>query len=182
MKYTLETDKLILVPFDMPDLDLLHFTFTDPFVRKYLWDNEIISLQQTKEIMSANIAFFDARHWGLWKVLVKNTNTYVGFAGLWYFFDENQPQLLFGLLPAHTKKGYATEAAKAVTAYAFQQLQFPYLTASCDTPNDASKKVCGRLNMIKIEEKQVDGKLITFYRINSHAENLQLPSSTVTQL
>ncbi|WP_394336181.1 hypothetical protein [Adhaeribacter arboris] len=38
----------------------------------------------------------------------------MGFAGLWFFFEEDQPHLLYGLLPEYTKSGLATEAARAV--------------------------------------------------------------------
>jgi len=58
---------------------------------------------------------------------LKNENTYAGFAGLWSFFGEDQPQLLYALAPNEIKKGYAAEASKAVINYAFNKLKFKYL-------------------------------------------------------
>ena len=164
MKHALETERLKLIPFVAKDLDLLHQTFTNPFVREYLWDNETISLEQTREVLLTNERQFEINSWGLWKVKVKRDNAYAGFAGLWFFFRESQPQLLYGLLPDKTGLGYATEAAKAVINYAFNKLKFSCLLASFDTPHLASRKVCEKLNMKEVEEKIMNGRLTTFYQ------------------
>lgn len=86
--------------------------------------------------------------------MIKSNGAYAGFVGLWMFFDEKQPQLLYGLLPDKTGLGYATEASRAIIHYAFNELKFNYFIASCDTPHTASRKVCERLNMTMIEEKE----------------------------
>ena len=168
-KPLLQTTRLTLLPFEPADLNLLHQTFTDPFVRRYLLDDEIITIERSSEFMSINQTTFREKGWGLWKVLIKAEGKYAGFAGLWTFFDEDQPQLLYGLLKDHTAKGYAVEAAKAVMDYAFTTLNFAYLVAACHTPNTASLKVCERLNFTKLEEKETNGRQTTFFRIESFA-------------
>ena len=40
-----------------------------------------------------------------------DTDITIGMVGLWEFFDEPQPQLLYALLPEHTGKGIADEAS-----------------------------------------------------------------------
>ncbi len=166
MKPTLTTSRLTLIPFEKEDLAVLHLTFTNPFGRKFLWDDEIIPLETTKDILTKSETYFQQHHWGLWKILLTAQQRYAGFAGLWYFFDESQPQLLYGVLPDQTNQGLATEASEAVIQYAFEQLGFSYLTASCDTPHTDSKKVCERLGMKLVEEKNINGKSTTFYRID----------------
>ncbi|ELR69501.1 hypothetical protein C900_05033 [Fulvivirga imtechensis AK7] len=168
MKPTLETKRLKLIPFELNDLEMLHETFTDSFVRRYLWDNEIIGIEQTREILTTNEELFESNHWGLWKIIVKENNTFAGFAGLWVFFGEDQPQLLYGLRPEMTGKGYATEASSSVIDYAFNRLEFNYLIAACDAPHYTSRKVCERLQMKLVEEREVNGKMTTFYRIDDH--------------
>ena len=98
---------------------------------------------------------------------MKKEKIYAGFAGLWRFFGEEQPQVLYALLPNEIKKGYAAEASKAVINYAFNELNFKYITAACDTPNVASKKVCERLGMKEIEEKDINGKKTTFFKLDT---------------
>ena len=41
---TLETERLILRPWSLDDIDALHQIWTDPQVRRYLWDDEVIPL------------------------------------------------------------------------------------------------------------------------------------------
>lgn len=166
MRTNIETERLKLCPFESTDLDLLHKTFTDPFVRKYLWDDEIITVEQTQEILLANEQKYNNNKWGLWKVMHKNDNSYVGFAGLWIFFDEAQPQLLYGVLPGKSKAGYATEASRAMIDYAFEMLKFDYLIASCDTLHIDSRKVCERLGMKHIKDEDMNGKMTSFYHID----------------
>ncbi len=161
----LETNRILLKPFVQEDLELLHDTFTNPFVRKHLWDNEIISIEQTNEILEKNRETFDKENCGLWKIITKDHNAYVGFAGLWRFFHEDQPQLLFGLMPTATRLGYATEASLAIISYAFKHLKLEYLIASFDSINKSSERVCQRINMKKVDERVINGKATTFYRI-----------------
>ena len=164
-KPVLATARLELIPFEMKDLELLHNTFTDPFVRKYLWDNETISHEQSRDILEISEEFFQNESWGLWKIIIKDKREYAGFVGLWKFFEEQQPQLLFGLLPENTGMGYATESSKAIVDYAFSNLHFKHLIASFDKPNTASEKVCQRLGMIKKEEKEINEKPTVFYTL-----------------
>jgi ribosomal-protein-alanine N-acetyltransferase len=165
MQFRLKTDRLTLIPVKPDDFDLLHNAFTEPFIRKYLWDDEIISHEQTLEILRTSNASFNTHGWGLWKIIICESDVFAGFAGLWIFFDEQQPQLLFGLMPAFTGFGFATEASRAIVDYAFSTLNFSHLVASFDAPNNASKKVCERLGMKKSNEKVINNKMTTFYRV-----------------
>jgi ribosomal-protein-alanine N-acetyltransferase len=90
--------------------------------------------------------------------------------GLWEFFDEPRPQLLYALLPDYLGKGIAAEASREIIRYSFDTLGFNYLCASCDTPNEASHKVAERLGMVKTREETINGKPITFYRIENNSD------------
>jgi ribosomal-protein-alanine N-acetyltransferase len=59
-------------------------------------------------------------------------------AMFWYVFD-----------PAHHGQGYATEAARALLAYAFEELRLHRMWADVDPRNPASLRVCERLGLRK---------------------------------
>ncbi|WP_250124665.1 GNAT family N-acetyltransferase [Chroococcidiopsis sp. CCMEE 29] len=147
------------------EVSTLHMILTDPYVRKYLCDDKIFSLQQVEEMLKQSRKYFEEESFGLWFIKINSESEAIGFVGLWYFFDEEQPQLIYALLPKALKKGYATEAATKILEYGFDELGYEYLVASCDPPNLESQKVAARLGMRKTEEKIVNGNPILFFRL-----------------
>jgi ribosomal-protein-alanine N-acetyltransferase len=64
----LHTPRSPLIPFDRNDAPLFHAINTDPFVRKYLWDDEVISLRKAEEMIETNHRNFREQGFGLWKI------------------------------------------------------------------------------------------------------------------
>jgi [ribosomal protein S5]-alanine N-acetyltransferase len=160
-----ETQRLILKPILESELSTLHMIFVDSYVRKYLCDDKIFSLPQVKEMLQESKKNFEEERFGLWFIKIKDESEVIGFVGLWYFFDEEQPQLIYALLPKAHKKGYATEAAARILAYCFDELSYEYLVASCDRPNLESQKVAERLGMRRVEERIVNEHPIVFFKL-----------------
>ncbi|NND66674.1 MAG: GNAT family N-acetyltransferase [Halioglobus sp.] len=160
----LQTERLRLLPMTRGDLDFFHATNNDPFVRRYLWDDEPVPLHVSSDVLSGVEAAFGDAGWGLWKLL-DNEGASLGYAGLWTFFDEPQPQLLYAILESFTGRGYATEAAMQVVDHTFRTLSFDYLDASMDVGNASSSKVCERLGFELHDEREMDGKPTRFYRM-----------------
>jgi len=162
----LKTQRLVLKQILDSDLNTLHRIFTDSYVRRYLCDGEIWSLQQVQEMLAENQKLFSEKKFGLWSIETNTEQEVIGVVGLWYFFEEEQPQLVYALLPTATKKGYATEAATKIIEYCFDELGFEYVVASCDRPNIESQKVAERLGMKQVEERIMNGNPILFFRID----------------
>ena len=166
----LSTERLDLRPLELDDTLLFHRINTDPFVRQYLWDDELISEETARSIIEQNIQHFEQDRFGLWKIYLKDSQTLIGYTGLWHFFQEPQPQLIYALLETYCSRGLATEAARAILTYAFSELSFKYLIAATDKPHLASQKVAHRLGMRLVEEKVKDGKSTLFFRIDKHVD------------
>ncbi|MCU0546019.1 MAG: GNAT family N-acetyltransferase, partial [Oscillatoriaceae cyanobacterium Prado104] len=60
----------------------------------------------------------------------------------------------------------STEAATRIIEYAFEELGFEYLIASCDRPNIESQKVAERLGMQQVEERTIDDNPTVFFRLD----------------
>jgi ribosomal-protein-alanine N-acetyltransferase len=165
MSLILDTQRLQLKPILANELNTLHSILIDPYVRKYLCDDQVFSLQQTEEMLLQSQKLFEEQRFGLWFIETNNEQEIIGFVGLWYFFNESQPQLAYALLPKATKKGYATEAATKILDYCFNELGYQYLVASSDKPNLESHRVAQRLGMRKVEERIINGNPILFFRI-----------------
>jgi [ribosomal protein S5]-alanine N-acetyltransferase len=163
----LETHRLTLQPFSDDNFGFIYEMFTNEFVRTYLFDNNILDREHVKGFIQTSNKTFATIGYGLWLLRLRNTNAIIGFAGLWQFFNEDQPQLLYALLPKYTGRGFAAEASIAIVKYCFGKLGFVYLDASCDNPNIPSHKTALRIGMEKLKEDVIDGKALTFYRIEN---------------
>ncbi len=162
----LQTDRLNLAPLTLEDVTLFHAMNTDAFVRKYLWDDEVIDPEESESMLERNEELFNESNYGLWKIVLKESGDVIGYAGLWFFFNEPLPQLVYALKEEFTGQGYATEASREVMAYAFNTLKFPFLLAAMDKPNSASHKVAQRLRMRHVETSRQNERLTVFYRID----------------
>lgn len=67
------------------------------------------------------------------------------------------------LIPEHNGKGYATEAAKAIIAFAADQVGATYLVAVADPDNVPSQRVMQRLGMtFKAIEEHYDVPCVVY--------------------
>lgn len=162
----LHTPRSTLIPFDRDDAPLFHAINTDPFVRKYLWDDEVISLRKAEEMIETNHRNFREQGFGLWKIVHPVYHEVVGYTGLWPFYEAPQPQLVYAITEAFSGQGLALECASRVKAYAFQELNFPYLIAAMDKQHVASRVVARRLGMQLAEVREENGKPTCFFRVN----------------
>ena len=69
----LETARLRLRPCTVNDLDALLQLWTDLDVRRYLFDDRIISREQAETMIQNSLASFSTQGVGLWVVIVKDS-------------------------------------------------------------------------------------------------------------
>lgn len=143
----MDTARLTLQPLTRDHTNALHTLWTQPDVRRYLWDDEIISLEVVQSIVTESMAASERNEYGLWMAFEKEQDELVGFTGFWPFFDPPQIQLIYGLSPEVWGKGYATEMGKAMIEYGFERHGYSEIIAATDPPNKASVRVMERLEM-----------------------------------
>lgn len=165
MNFEITTKRLQLIPFDSNEHILFLRINNDPYVRKFMWDDELIDEATALEVISKNDAHFKEDQFGIWKIQLLNSDETIGYSGLWHFFDEPQPQLIYALLEKYTKKGYAKEASAAIINYAFETLNFQYLIAATDEPHTESQNVALNLGMTFLEKRVENDKPTLFYKI-----------------
>jgi RimJ/RimL family protein N-acetyltransferase len=144
-RHRLVTARLELRPCGPADVDALHALWTDPEVRRFLWDGEVIPRQRAAAAVADSAASFAREGFGQWVVRRAGTPEPVGFCGLRRVDDE--VELLYGLWPAHQGLGLASEASRAVLRHGFGALGLARIVARTDPPNRASVRVMERLGM-----------------------------------
>ena len=144
---TLTTSRLVLRPWERPDVDTLHAMWTHPDVRRYLWDDLIISRDQVRDVVESHLASSAAFGIGFWTVSTREDSATAGFCGFRSQEGEAEIELLYGLLPEYWGRGFATESAQAALDYLWGNTVFPSVWAHTDAPNAKSIAVLRRLGM-----------------------------------
>ncbi len=142
---------------------MLHAMWTDPDVRRYLWDDRVIPRTLADEVVAASVADWQARGCGLSIVSLRVTGELVGFCGLRPAGWADAPELLFGLWPAHWGQGLATEAARAVLEDAFGRVGVGEVVAATDAPNAASMRVLERAGLTRERRGTLNGLDTVFF-------------------
>ena len=88
------------------------------------------------------------RGWGIWLVLATAERSLAGDIGFKGPPDEQHTvELGYSILPAFQGRGYATEAARALIAWAFAQPRVRRIVANCLADNAASIRVLEKAGM-----------------------------------
>jgi ribosomal-protein-alanine N-acetyltransferase len=146
-----------------PDADALHVLWTDPAVRRYLFDDEIIPRSVVDEEIAVSERLMAAHGYGLWTARLREADALIGFCGYRFFHEPPQLQLLYGLAPAYWGRGLATEAARAMIRRGFDVNRFERVIASADAPNVASHRVMERAGMRFWKRETVNGLDTVYY-------------------
>jgi ribosomal-protein-alanine N-acetyltransferase len=167
----LQCGRLVLRPVGPQDHAVLHALFTQPGVRRFIFDDEIISREQTTEIIRTSGDLFRTQQFGLWLAGRRGDSSgaavIVGFGGLWYFRDPPELELLYGVADAELKQGYGREIAGAVVDYSVTTLQMAEVRASTDAAHADSRRLLEVLGFT-FERQAVVGELDTvFYSLCS---------------
>ncbi|MCI0488567.1 MAG: GNAT family N-acetyltransferase [Blastocatellia bacterium] len=125
----IETSRLRLRPCREDDIDDLHRLWIDPQVRKYLWDDTVITREQAAEVVSASLESFERHGFGQWVVFLKEEISLIGFCGFRLFDDPPEVEILYGIAPEYWGEGLATEAAKAMIRCGFEEHSFERIFA-----------------------------------------------------
>lgn len=97
--------------------------------------------------MRSGIESFARHGFGFWGVRERDREDLIGFCGLRHVEPTEDVEILYGIEPTLWSRGYATEAARALLAWAFRETGLPRIFAGADPPNRASFRVLQKLGM-----------------------------------
>jgi RimJ/RimL family protein N-acetyltransferase len=109
--------------------------------------------------------YWEERGYGLWVLVPRGSELIVGWCGLKPGANPAHPEIMFGLAPAARGKGLATEAARAVVAYALSLPGVSSVWGATAKGNAASAAVMMRVGMAFESEGPLDGVQSVIYRV-----------------
>lgn len=179
MNRVLQSLRLELRPCTGADVDLLLKHWTEPLVRRYLFDGRIIEREIVAGFVASSSASFQRYGYGLW-VLSGTDGEFNGVCGLCDALEKRD--LVFSIAPPYWGRGLATESTRCVLQYAFDTLGLQQIMATVDKPNTESVRVLEKLGMSLLEERLIDRNPILYYSLASghyripHADVASLPT------
>ena len=96
-----------------------------------------------------NLENYASLHHGLWAVILKQNETFIGDCGITMQTIEHEtvPEIGFHTLPQYCGNGFTTEAAFACKEYAFTVLHYPAVFSYTTLQNIASQRVAQKIGM-----------------------------------
>jgi ribosomal-protein-alanine N-acetyltransferase len=149
----LETDRLIILPFKMQEVEAVHQMLSNEEVMRYLPDG-IMSLEKSKEVLEWLIKCYDKNTPErivklTLAVAMKEDGRIVGWCGLGPLgFAPEEIEIYYGLLPDFWNQGITTEAAVAVLDFAFKATKLERIVAIVRPENGASIRVIEKMGLV----------------------------------
>lgn len=145
----LETERLLLRRLEMRDLDDLYALYSNEELRRYFPEG-VLSYDETRE----ELEWFLEGHprhpeLGLWATILKENGAFIGRCGLlpWTIDGRHEVEVAYLIAKEYWGQGLATEAARAIVAYGYEQLGLSRLVCLIDAENVASKRVAEKAGM-----------------------------------
>lgn len=168
MLLTLETERLVLRPFEFNDAEVMYNSWaSDEEVAKYLTWNAHKSIEDTKFIIDLWIKQYEKPERLNFGITLKNDNTLIGGIDVVGYLD-GTPVIGYVISRKYWNNGYVTEACKCVLDYLFEQ-GYAKVRIDAVRENIGSNKViqkCGG-KLINTIDDYVKAKNTTF-KINQY--------------
>lgn len=159
----LETERLLIRPFEMDDLAAIHReVYSDPEVCHF-YCRDTRTIEHVERWLHYRRYQAETEEFGLMAVVVKDSKQVVGLCGIqpyvadwvilestpepWRRFPSFECELTYAFGRAHWGKGYAYEACRAMIDYAFRDVKLRRLVTGCDPENHRARKLQDRLGM-----------------------------------
>lgn len=133
-----------LRPIEPGDGNALHAIFTEPGVRQYLFDDMLLSREETQRHVEAACTH------GAWVICLDGV--VVGLTSLRPTGDDRELMIVIG--ERCWGKGVAFEAARVALRHGFEVLKLPRILASVDLPNERSHRLMKRLGFAVLGESE----------------------------
>jgi len=171
----IETERTYLRYFQEDDIEDIWELDSDPQVHLYLGNNPLTSKEGALKSIRGILQQYIDNGIGRLVIIEKSTGEFLGWSGLKWETQLSQLgpyyDLGYRLKQKHWKKGFASETAKAVMKYGFEELKLPKICAAADVDNIGSNKILKALEMDFKNTFTYEGTLCNWYELPSPSIN-----------
>jgi len=174
MNLIIETERLILRPFELSDAEDMFAMDSNPIVHKYLWQTPSKEIAETIKVIEYLKNQYQENKIGRFATILKKTNEFIGWTGIKYINDHEENgntnfyDYGYRLDEKFWNKGYATEASIAWLDYGFKEMKIEKMNAYTHFENGASNHILQKVGMTFMEDYlDKDGILWKWWQMNN---------------
>jgi RimJ/RimL family protein N-acetyltransferase len=143
----METERLILRRYAEEDKADFIDLFTDAKVMKYVGDG-VLTQAQAEAFWQKIFETLYPQNFNIWAVFAKEDSSYIGHAGIYPRPTRKEDwEFVYFLNQKSWGKGFATEIARRIIRYGFEELNLPEVFATVDDVHSASIHVLEKAGM-----------------------------------
>ncbi len=169
MKNVIETERLFFRELLPSDADVMFELDSDPAVVQYVGDEPLTHIDQARQRIVGVMQQYQDFGIGRWAGFLKETNEFIGWAGLKYIKELNGRKdnydLGYRFLKKHWGKGYGTESAKALIRYGFDEMKLTRISAYVDVNHVASVNILEKCGLKFTNTFMDESDLCAWYEI-----------------
>ena len=154
MQNRIETDRLILRPFELRDADAAFGWFGNAVVMRFTPTGADKSIEQTSARLAGYQSHQNAHGFSKWLVMERHSGIAIGDAGLLVLPEYGWVDIGFRFAQPHWSKGLATEVASAWVRAGFDEFHVAKLGAFAHPENLASLRILEKLGF-RIERRGI---------------------------
>jgi [ribosomal protein S5]-alanine N-acetyltransferase len=158
MDLIIETERLILRPFELSDAEALFEMDKNPEVHNYLWQKPVTDIQEVYDYIEMVQKQYLELGIGRFSTMLKETGELIGWTGIKFVNDHiengntNFYDYGYRLNEKFWNKGYATEASIAWLKYGFETMKIDKMNAYTHFENGASNHILEKIGMKFMED------------------------------
>jgi len=165
----LETERLILKPWQGPDWTELRPIATDVEVMRYITGGVPWTDEQIQDFVHRQVKLYNERRLCRWKLLEKPGMEIIGFCGVGKWRDSFEPEIGWWLARRSWGRGLATEAAQVAFRDAIERVRLERIVSIARPENAASIRIMEKLGLKFECEFENDGERLVRYGIGRGA-------------
>jgi len=165
----LETERLLMLPWDRDNWPQLKQIAQDPEVVRYISNGQPWTEERIRQFVDRQVACYSQRGFCLWRLLDKTMREMIGFCGLQPLDQTPEIEIGWWLARLQWGKGLATEAAREALRDGFGRVGLQRIVAIAQPANHASVHIMQKLGMSFERETTHRGICVALYALNKKA-------------
>jgi len=168
MTTILETERLLVRPWEAGDVDDAFAILGDPEVTRYLGETGEAFTDRDRVREWLRRIDGKSAEWGAygsWAAVEKSTNTVIGGGGLLELEGGPDVEVFYHFRKASWGHGFATELTSGLIAYAFATLDLPRVVGVAYPDNIASHRVMTKAGMTHLGLRQAYGHDLEYFEV-----------------